>query len=97
MDGETNNKSVLFAANGLQKIQHYSVIIVALAASELSVVFAANGLEKIQQWFAMNIRENVLNVEVTFRRLRLTADKRLCYTSLKLPSATSFILKRLYA
>jgi hypothetical protein len=51
----------------------------------------ANGQLEIQQWFAMNTRENVLDVEVMFRQLRLTADKRLRYASPKLPSATSFI------
>lgn len=72
MDLGTSSKSVLFVENGLQGIRHYFVIIVALVASVKSVVSVANGLLEIQQWFAMNTEENVLNVEVMFRQLRLT-------------------------
>jgi hypothetical protein len=95
MDLEANSKSVLFVANGLQKIQHYSVIIVASVASERSVASVANGQLEIQQWFAMNTRENVLNVEVMFRQLRLTADKRQNFIVPKSPSATPFIRRTL--
>jgi hypothetical protein len=58
--------------SGQLEILHYFGIDVDLEVSAKNVVFVRDNLHEIQQWFAMNIKEDALNVVIMYKKLNKT-------------------------